>query len=112
MSKQKYFISSVYRPAGCTTLEKELVIFAEKKQHFVMDRAGLEAYTGEIAAEQDRIRAERPRLRPVSIYLSFPPKGWTGTITHITMGQATVAVVEVAGEQLADTDPEGGEQIR
>jgi len=99
---QKYFISSIYRPAGCTTIEKELSSFAEKKQHYVMDRAGLEAYTAEIAAEQDRIRAQRPRLRAVSIYLSFPPKGWLGTITHITMGQASVSVVEVAGEQFGD----------
>ena len=104
---QKYFISSVYRPAGCTTLEKQLVSFAEKKQHFIMDRAGLEAFTREIAAEQDRIRAERPRLRAVSIYLSFPPKGWTGTINHITMGQASIAVVDVAGEQYGDQETEG-----
>ena len=107
METKKYFISSVYRPAGCTTLENELVKFAEEKQHYVMDRAGLEAYTAEIAAEQDRIRAQRPRLRAVQIYLSFPPKGWTGTITHITMGQASVAVVEVAGEQYKDADAEG-----
>lgn len=102
MSEQKFFISSVYRPAGCTTLEKELVKFAEQKRNFVMDRAALEAFTGEIAAEQDRIRAERPRLHPVPIFLSFPPKGWTGTITHITMGQASVAVIEVAGEQYGE----------
>lgn len=102
MSEQKFFISSVYRPAGCTTLEKELVKFAEQKRNFVMDRAGLEAFTAEIAAEQDRIRAARPRLRPVSIYLSFPPKGWTGTITHITMGQASAAVIEVQGEQYGE----------
>lgn len=107
METKKYFISSVYRHAGCTTLEKELVKFAEEKQHYVMDRAGLEAYTAEIAAEQDRIRAQRPRLRTVQIYLSFPPKGSVGTITHITMGQASVAVIEVSGEQYKDTDAEG-----
>jgi len=107
MSKQKYFISSVYRPAGCTTLEKSLVDFAEKKKNYIMDRPGLEAFTAAIAAEQKRIRTERPRLREVSIFLSFPPKGWSGTITHITMGQASVAVVEVQGEEYGDTETEG-----
>ncbi len=109
MKEQKYFISTIYRPAGCTTIEKELSSFAEKKQHYVMDRAGLEAFTAEIAAEQKRIRTARPRLREVSIFLSFPPKGWAGTITHITMGQASVSVVEVAGEQYKDADAEGDE---
>ena len=99
---QKYFISSIYTPAGSTTIEKELSSFARKKQNYIMDRSGLEAFTAEIAAEQDRIRAARPRLRPVSIYLSFPPKGWTGTITHITMGQASAAVIEVQGEQYGE----------
>ena len=94
---QKYFISSIYTPAGSTTIEKELSGFARKKQNYIM-----EAFTAEIAAEQDRIRAARPRLRPVSIYLSFPPKGWAGTITHITMGQASAAVIEVQGEQYGE----------
>jgi len=84
-------------------MEKSLGEIAKESEHCIYDRPSLEAFADRLRSEQERIRQERPRLRPVNIDLRFrDPGDPLERQTRMGIGQISLAIWDVEREIYAE----------
>lgn len=92
----RYFITEVYTPAGCRTIEKALAKYAERYEDHVLSEGAMLRLAEELRAEQDRLLAAQPRLRPVDIHCNLTGDAYGFRWFHA--GQASIHFRLIKGE--------------
>lgn len=92
----RYFITEVYTPAGCRTLERQLAQFARRYENHILSEGAMQRLADELQAEQVRLHALSRRLSPVTIDFNLNGDDYGYRWFH--MGQASIHFRLVAGE--------------
>ena len=92
----RYFITEVYTPAGCRTMEKALAKHAERYEDHILSEGAMLRLADELKAEQDRILSENKRLSTVDIHVNL--KGDPYGFRWFNIGQASIHFRMVHGE--------------
>ena len=97
----RFFITDVYIPAGCRTMEHNLAKLAEPYIDHILSYDAMLRLADKVAQEQTAILKENKRLKPVDIsvdldgdYYSLPGKAWR----FFRIGQVSVQFRLVKGE--------------
>lgn len=96
MADNRFFITEVYTPAGCRTLEKQLAHYAERYENHILSEGAMQRLADELTAERDRICALNKRIQPVNVDFNLDGDGYG--FRWFRMGQASIHFRLVAGE--------------
>lgn len=66
--ENRFFITEVYVPSGCRTLEHNLAAYMRQYLDHVVSEGALNRLADELHAEQARLVEANRRLRPVEIF--------------------------------------------
>ena len=93
---KRYFVTDIHRAPDAGAMERDLVDYASRiYKHVIVKDGRIHVITDKLRQEQDRIMAEKPRRKAVSVYL---------TVDHmlghawVTIGTSTMNLVLVQGE--------------
>ena len=98
MADNRYFITEVYTPAGCRTLERQLAQYARSYEDHILSEGAMLRLADELKAEQERIRTTNKRLLPLRIDYNFDGDGYGYRYRWFHMGQVSIHFRLVAGE--------------
>lgn len=94
--ENRYFITDVYIPSGCRTLEHNLAKVAEPYVDHILSAEAMRRLAELIIAEQDKLCAANKRLKPVDVSLDLDGGDFRWRFFHI--GQVSVSFRYVMGE--------------
>lgn len=92
----RYFITEVYTPAGCRTLERQLAQFARSYEDHILSEGAMLRLADDIKAEQKSICATNKRLQPLRIDYNFDGDDYGYRWFHA--GQVSIHFRQVKGE--------------
>lgn len=99
----RFFITDVYLPAGCRTMEHNLAKVAEPYVDHILSYDAMLRLADKVAEEQTAILKENKRLKPVAISVdldgetySIPGEAWR----YFRIGQVSVHFRLVKGEYI------------
>lgn len=94
--ENRFFITEVYTPAGCRTIEKQLAHYAERYENHILSEGAMLRLADELTEERNKICALNKRIQPVDIGVNLKGDGYGYRWFH--MGQAAIHFRHVEGE--------------
>ena len=94
--ENRFFITDVYIPSGCRTLEHNLAKVAEPYVDHILSAEAMRRLAELIIAEQDKLCAASKRIKPVAIDMDLDGGDYRWRFFRI--GQVSVSFRHVKGE--------------
>lgn len=99
--ENRFFITDVYIPSGCRTMEQNLAKVAQPYVDHILSYDAMLRLADIIAQEQEAYLAENKRLKPVQISIDLDGKTYarTGQVwRYFNVGQVSIHFRHIKGE--------------
>ena len=96
---KRYFVTDIHRASDAGAMEKDLVSYAERSYlHIILSEEAIAYIADSIDREQNRILAEKPRRRSVSV--TYGVSDYVPGHAYVTIGSSQMNMQLVMGEAL------------